>query len=192
MNLSGLVYAVTVRPAAAYLRRMKRALAAVPVLAALTVGATACGGTQGRAAPGPSGAPQAPPLSAPVSLSIRSVSTSGAHAAEVRQWRKTPVAIRLGDSRLRFLLTTSSCRPVGVSAQATARTLRLRLRPNADACEDIIRFVDVVVTLSRPVLRTDAITRVAVTYAPLHVACPGAGVCRRPQPERLPLIWPRI
>lgn len=130
-------------------------------------------------------------MPAPVDLSIRSVRTLEAHLPEIRE-RKKPLAIRLDGSSLRFLLATSSCRPVGVSAHARARTLRLRLRPNHDACAQLLRFVDVVVTLSRPVLRTNAITRVAVTYAPLHVACPAAGTCRRPRPELLPLIYPRI
>ena len=169
---------------------MKSAFLVVLVLVALTVAASACGGVRATGEPGP--APQAGPLAAPVSLSIRSVRTLKAHLADVRQARKARVAIRLDDSRLRFLLATSSCNPVGVSAHAEARTLRLRLRPDHDFCEQVLRLVDVVVTLSRPVLRSNALTRVAVTYAPLHVACSAGATCRRPRPVRLRLIWPRI
>ena len=169
---------------------MKAAILAAPVLVAGTVAISACGSAHAKGEPGP--APQSGPLTAPVSLSILSVRSRTAHATEVRQWRNRPAAIWLGDSRLRFVLTTNSCRPVGVSAHAQARTLRLRLRPNSNGCALIARFVDVVVTLSRPVLRTPAITRVAVTYAPLHLACPTAGTCRRSQPQLLPLARLRI
>lgn len=165
---------------------MKAALAAAPVLVAVTVAMSACAGTHSRGEPGP--VPQAGPLPTPVSLSIRSVRTLETHLRH----GKTPPAIRLGDSRLQFLLATSSCSPVGVSAHAEARTLSLRLRPNHEFCEQVLRVVDVVVTLSRPVLHTNAITRVAVTYAPSHVACRAAGTCRRSRPELLPLVWPRI
>lgn len=169
---------------------MKGALAA-PLLVAVTVAASGCAGTHVRGEPGPPGPPQAAPLAAPVSLSIRSVRTLKARL-DVRKLGARPAAVRLGDSRLRFLLATSSCSPVGVSARALGRTLRLRLRPNHDFCEQVLRVVDVLVTLSRPVLHTDAITRVALTYAPLHIACREAGTCRRPRARVLPLIWPRI
>jgi hypothetical protein len=169
---------------------VKGALTA-PLLVVVTVAASGCAGTQVRGEPGPSGPPHAAPLAAPVSLSIRSVRTLKAHL-EVRRLGARPAAIRLGDSRLRFLLATSSCRPVGVSAHALGRTLRLRLRPNHDFCEQVLRAVDVLVTLSRPVLHTDAITRVAVTYAPLHLACREAGTCRRPRARLLRLVRPRI
>jgi hypothetical protein len=170
---------------------MKSAAVAAPLLVAVTAAMSACASTQARESPGSSAAPQAPPLVAPVSLSISSVRTLSAHL-KVRKLGKTPVAIRLGDSQLQFLLATSSCSPVGVSAHARARTLRLRLRPNHDFCEQVLRVVDVVVTLSQPVLHSNAITRVALTYAPLHTACRVGGTCRRPRPELLPLIWPRI
>ncbi|HET8820063.1 MAG TPA: hypothetical protein VFM57_00825 [Thermoleophilaceae bacterium] len=165
---------------------MKAAVLAAPVLVAVTAALAACAGIQSKGAPGP--APQAGPLAAPVNLSIRSVRTFKARLGHVRT---TAPAIRLGDSRLQFSLATNSCTPVGVSAHAEARTLRLRLRPNPDACEDVLRVLDVVVTLSRPVLRTNALTRVAVTYAPLHAACSTAA-CRRPRAELLPLVWLRI
>jgi hypothetical protein len=155
---------------------MKVVLAAAVVLAVAVV-VSACAGVHGRGEPGP--APQAGPLPAPVSLSIRSVRTLRAHLPEIRG-RKKPPAIRLDDSSLRFLLPTSSCSPVGVSAHAESRTLSLRLRPNHDFCAQVLRVVDVVVTLSRPVLRTNAITRVHVTYAPL------------PRPEVLSLVYPQI
>lgn len=161
----------------------------MPILLAVTVAVSACASGHATGEPGP--APQVGPLTAPVRLSIRSVRTLQVHV-KVRRLGKTPAAIRLDDSRLRFLLATSSCSPVGVSAYAEARTLRLRLRPNHDFCEQVLRVVDVVVTLSRPVFRTNALTRVAVTYAPLHVACRSGGTCRRPRPELLPLIWPRV
>jgi hypothetical protein len=169
---------------------MKGAFAA-PSLVAFTLAVSGCAGTRVRGEPAPSGPPQAAPLAAPVSLSIRSVRALKAHL-EVRKWGPTPAAIRLGDSRLRFLLATGSCRPVGVSAHALGRTLRLRLRPNHDFCEQVLRVVDVLVTLSRPVLHTAAITRVAVTYAPLHLACREARTCRRPRARVLPLVRPRI
>jgi hypothetical protein len=169
---------------------MKGALAA-PLLVAVTMAASSCAGTQVRGEPGPAGPPLAAPLAAPVSLAIRSVHTLKAHL-QVRKLGARPAAIRLGDSQLRFLLATSSCRPVGVAAHALGRTLRLRLRPNHAFCEQVLRVVDVLVTLSRPVLHTNAITRVAVIYAPLHAACRKAWTCRRPRGRVLPLIWPRI
>jgi hypothetical protein len=128
----------------------------------------------------------------PGPLSITSVRIVKPHPAEIRQRHTRPAAIWLGASRLRFLLATSSCTPVGVSAHVRARTLRLRLRPNHHFCAQVLRFVDVVVTLSRPVLRTPAIRWVAVTYAPLHVACRSAGTCRRPRAELLPLVRFRL
>src|SRR5438094_192596 len=130
---------------------MKAAVVAVPVLLAVTVVVSACASVHAKGEPGP--APQAGPLTAPVRLSIRSVRTLRAHV-KPRRLEKTPAAIRLDGSRLRFLLATSSCSPVGVSAHAEARTLRLRLRPSHDFCEQVLRVVDVVVTLSRLVLRT--------------------------------------
>jgi hypothetical protein len=168
---------------------MRATVIAAPALVAVTVAVSACASVHSYGEPG--SAPQGGPLPAPLSLSIRSVRTLKAHLPDLRHGRKMP-AIRLGDRQLRFLLATSSCNPVGVFAHAQARTLSLRLRPNHDFCAQVLRVLDVVVTLSRPVLHTNAITRVAVTYAPLHIACVATGTCRRPRPELLPLIWPRI
>lgn len=83
---------------------------------------------------------------------IRSTQSRLANAAEVRQWRKKPLAVKKSGSVLAFVQPGNGCKPEGTSAAVEGVTLRLALRPDGDGCTLPARFYWVTVSLAKPVL----------------------------------------
>ena len=86
-------------------------------------------------------------------VAIRSTQSRRANAAEVRQWRKKPLAVTNGGSVIGFVQPGDGCRPTGISAAVEGVTLMLVLRPDGDGCTLPARFYWVTVALAKPVLR---------------------------------------
>ena len=93
---------------------------------------------------------QLPPQGA---IAIRSTQSRRANAAEVRQWRKGPLAVRNGASVIGFVQPGNGCKPKGISAAVQGVTLTLVLRPDGDGCALPARFYWVTISLAKPVLR---------------------------------------
>jgi hypothetical protein len=86
-------------------------------------------------------------------VAVRSTRSQEANAAEVRQWRKRPIAVFTnGDaSVVRFVVLGDGCKPAATAARIAGTTLTLLMR-RGSGCTLIGRFYEVTVSLAKPVL----------------------------------------
>jgi hypothetical protein len=86
-------------------------------------------------------------------VAVRSTRSQEANAAEVRQWRKRPIAVFTNgdESIVRFVLPGDGCKPTATAARIAGTTLTLLMR-RGSGCTLIARFYEVTVSLAKPVL----------------------------------------